>query len=128
METLMLYPTWSVKDLLSHLGFWEGRVVERYESLLRGIQPHPEDAGMDFDALNTRNHAKTHDLPLETVVQSERAAYQSLLSLVEKAPDDDLFNPSRFGWTNGAPFVDWIIGNTYGHIDEHLTDLLARLV
>jgi hypothetical protein len=127
METIMVYPTWSAKDLLSHLGFWEGRVAERYQALAQGSNPHPEDEGLNFDALNLRNYEKTHDLPLDTVTHSEQAAYQKVVALVESVPETDLFNPTRFAWTNGTPFAEWIIGNTYGHIDEHLPDLLSKI-
>jgi hypothetical protein len=39
--------------------------------------------------------------------------------LIEGAAEEDLFDPKRFGWTNGQPFADWIAGDTYEHYQEH---------
>ena len=60
---------------------------------------------------------------LDEVRREERATYLQLLAIAVNAPDDDLFNPQRFAWTQGQPFAEWIVNNTYGHYEEHQADL-----
>ena len=59
--------------------------------------------------------------------REEKDAYQKLLSAAESATEADLFDPHRFAWMKGQPLAEWIINNTYGHYDEHLTDVLRWL-
>ncbi len=117
MITTDLGNGWTIKDLIAHLGFWEETAADIYHRLLRGEQP---ESGWDVDAVNAKVYAAHRDESLAEVRQWERAAYQALVELVENAPEDDLFNPQRFPWTQGAPLADWIEGNSSGHFAEHL--------
>jgi hypothetical protein len=114
---------WAVKDLIAHIGFWEQHTAMLFSALLRGVRP--PDEGLALDDLNARVYAQNRDKPLAEVRLQERAAYEQLLLLVRNAMDDDLFNPQRFLWTEGQPFVEWIENNTYGHYAEHLADFKA---
>ena len=118
-----LYDSWSVKDLLVHLGFWERRAATVFKAL-QGGDTVPSMGGFSMDEVNARTITANHDRPLADVQAEEQAAYQDLLTLVEKSPENDLFDPQRFSWTSGQPFFDWIEGNSYGHYQEHIPALL----
>jgi hypothetical protein len=122
-DAAMLDPVdeaWTRKDVIAHLGAWERRVVDLYELLRRGEQP--EDT-METDELNARLHAASRDRPLDDVRTDEADAWQRLLELAEGATEEELFDPDRFAWTQGDPFVDWVTSNAHEHIDEHLDQL-----
>ncbi len=116
---------WSVKDLLAHFGWWANRAANLYRFLSRGETPPDED--IEIDQLNARVYAENQNRSLDDVRRWEHAAYQALLSLAAEAPEDDLFEPNRFAWTQGNPFATWIINNTYSHYEEHIGDLKAWL-
>jgi uncharacterized protein (TIGR03083 family) len=119
---------WSIKDLLAHLGWWEGWIVGIHATLLRGESPYARPLDKKaVDDLNAQALAKSHDQPLAEVRRQEEEAYRNLLSAVEKAPEEDLFDPGRFAWLQGERLAEWIINNTYGHYDEHLVDVLHWL-
>jgi len=118
---------WSVKDLLAHFGWWEQRIADLYHTLQQGAVPDPASNELLVDELNARVFAEYHDQTLPQIRRMESAAFQSILSLAETAPEDDLFNSSRFAWTAGRPFAEWISDNTYGHYEEHSNDLQAWL-
>jgi uncharacterized protein (TIGR03083 family) len=124
-EEQLLAPTlhggWSIKDLIAHVGFWEGRIVTLYGQLTRGEQPAAEEPPLD--ELNAQAFAQRQAQTLDEVRREERAAYTQLLAIAVNAADDDLFNPQRFAWTQGRPFAEWIENNTYGHYEEHAADL-----
>ena len=118
-----LYDSWSVKDLLAHLGFWERRAATVFKALQAG-EPAPNMGGFSMDEVNARTFIANHDRPLAVVQAEEQAAYRDLLALVKNAPENDLFDPQRFSWTSGQAFFGWIDGNSYGHYQEHLPALL----
>lgn len=114
---------WSMKDLLAHLGWWEQHVQDMYRDAVAGEDPGRENTAEDIDHLNARIRDMYRPWDLDRVREFERGAYDALLAMIESAPDENLFDPNRFGWTNGQPFVYWIAGNTYGHYDEHWNDI-----
>ena len=119
---------WSLKDLLAHLGWWEGWIAGIYATLLRGEAPYAHHLDpKTVDVLNAQALAKYHDQPLAEVRRHEERAYRNLLSVVQNAPEEDLFDPRRFAWLQGQPLAEWIINNSYGHYDEHLADVFGRL-
>lgn len=120
-----LHNTWSVKDLLAHIGWWEQRATDIITTLCSGGVPGNAVEFGDVNALNARTYAQNRDRPLADVRESEKAAYAALLRLVETTLEADLFDDQRFAWTGGRPLFTWIVWNTYEHYDEHLVELTA---
>jgi hypothetical protein len=111
---------WTRKDVIAHLAAWENRWVDLLERLRRGDWPDDEP---ETDALNARFHDAYRERSLGDVRDTEEAAWSRFLAAVESMTDDELFDPRRFGWTQGDPFVEWVTANASEHIDEHLEQL-----
>lgn len=118
---------WSPKDLLAHLGFWERRITEIFETLRRDDVPDSVEDQMSVDALNARAYEQNRPVPLGDLRRSEHTAYENLLALVQAMSDAELFDPQHFAWTRGEPAYHWVIGNTCGHYDEHMEALLKSI-
>jgi hypothetical protein len=114
-----LHGSWSIKDLIAHFGFWEGRIVTLYGQLLRGEEPAADPS---LDELNAQAYAQSQTKSPDEVRRDERAAYTQLLAIAVDASEDTLFNPQHFAWTQSKPFAEWIENNTYGHYEEHAED------
>jgi hypothetical protein len=119
----VLHGGWTIKDLIAHFGFWEARIVTLYGQLVRGEAPAADD--LSLDELNDQAYRLNRAGTLDEVRREERSAYSLLIALTANATDDDLFDPQRFAWTQGKPFAEWIVNNTYGHYEEHQIDLDA---
>jgi hypothetical protein len=117
----VLHGGWTIQDLIAHFGFWEARIVTLYGQLARGEKPAADD--LSLDELNDQAYQSHRAGTLDEVRQEERAAYAQLIFLAANATDDELFNPQHFAWTQGKPFAEWIVNNTYGHYEEHQADL-----
>src|SRR5664279_5434136 len=91
--------------------------------LLSGGTPKDTIGEFDVDAFNAAAFAEYHDQSLDEVRRFERQSFQLLLDQAEKAPEADLFDPQRFAWLKGATLGAWIEGNSYGHYEEHQSDL-----
>jgi hypothetical protein len=120
MDQAMLENGWTIKDLLAHIGFWEMSAVDNFQSLLSGKKIETVYTEATVDEINAQVYAEHHGQTFDQAQAWENECFQSLLAATENASDMDLFNPHRFGWTNGRPFYEWIIGNAYEHYDEHL--------
>jgi hypothetical protein len=114
-----------VKDVVAHIGFWEGRIAGLYETLKAGEVPEGAVDLSTVDELNDRVFQENQLIPWGIAQVNEKEAFLALLAVAENAPDDDLFNPDRFPWTRGTPFLQFIIENTYEHYNDHLPDLRA---
>jgi hypothetical protein len=125
VNTPLLPNGWSVKDVVAHIGFWEGRIAGLYETLRAGEVPEGAVDLSTVDELNNHVYQENQLIPWGIAQVNEKEAYLALLSVAENAPDDDLFNPDRFPWTQGTPFLQYIIENTYEHYNDHLPDLRA---
>jgi hypothetical protein len=112
--------TWTRKDVIAHLEAWERRVVANLVTLRGGGTP---DGSVETDDLNGRFFTLNRGRSLDDVLAGERDAYRSVLTAIQDATDEELFDGNHFGWTEGDPFADWFRGNTDEHYDEHLEQL-----
>lgn len=113
---------WSVKDLLAHLETWAVWAEALYPALIAGKTP--EKIG-DVDETNARIFAENRARPFREVLLAEENSFSRLRALAETAPEADLFDPLRFAWCGGQPFVNYIAWNSYEHFAEHIPDLVT---
>jgi hypothetical protein len=123
----VLHDGWSIKDTLFHIGFWERRAANLYETLRRGDTPVTARSDADVDELNARAYKEGQERSPDEVRSEEAAAHLALRQIAATAPEADLFDPARFPWAEGRAFYNWIEGNSYGHYDEHLPEVMAWL-
>lgn len=124
MPLIVLHGEWSVKDLIGHLGYWEGVVVSLFAMLRAGKTPEPFT---DVDVLNAQVLSQSRKQSLSELRRQEKTAYQKILALIDEASEQELFNINHFPGANGRPFESFISDNTYGHYAEHLPELNAWL-
>ncbi len=116
---------WSVKDILSHIIFWEQRMLNRF----RTGQGLPVPEGMTvpqfIDYLNEQNYRATRDKPLAQVLDEFRDSHRQVLEFLATLTDDDLNDPERYEWWRGEPVWHYIRGDTYEHYREHSEPIRA---
>ncbi len=120
---------WTVKDHLAHIAAWERSAV----AILTG-HPRHEALGVDevlfesgsFDAINSAVQSRSASHSLEAVQTELADVHQTLLAVLAGVGDQDLlapyeqFQPDADGQRGELPMVNWIVGNTYGHYQEHI--------
>jgi len=121
---VILHGEWSAKDLIGHLCFWEERVSTLFSVLKAGKLPEPF---LDMDLLNAEAVAEFAKLSLDQVRKREEIAYQKILTIINEASEEELFDPNYFAWTEGRNFAEFISDNTWGHYDEHIPEMIAWL-
>lgn len=117
---------WAVKDVLVHLTAWEQRTLERLQAAGTNSEPASDGVSTDeeTDRLNERFFRENWERALADVLADYHATYQRMVTAVQDASDEDLFQVGRFSWL-GSDTALWqlVAGNTYEHIQEHIDAL-----
>jgi len=128
---------WSIKDHLAHLAAWRHSLIALLEGGDRGaaIGLDQRSAGEsvnveDVDDVNAFLYRRNHERTLEEVQADFRQAQERVLALLGGMTDADLGKPYSHYQpgaenTSDDPVVGWIVGNTYGHDEEHLATIQA---
>lgn len=125
---------WSVADHMAHIAVWmEGILValdggDRWAAM-GGGPPGPEG----FDALNEQLRAPHAAKSPAEVRAWLDATHGRMLAKLRGMPIEELrrpyghYQPHENRDDAGEPFLNWVVGDTYGHYDEHLGWITAAL-
>jgi hypothetical protein len=135
-----VYGDLSVKDVVAHIVAWERMMLRWLANSQRGEPPErfapgyvvnqddPEDVFENaMNGLNDKIFRENKDRLLADVLADFQATHADVMEAVGAAPDADLFDPDRFAWRMGSPFINAVEGNTYGHYEEHIDLIRAWL-
>ena len=128
-ETQMTEPgvlgEWSVKDILSHIPYWEQRMLNRFRT--GQVPPVPEGMTWEqmIDVLNEQNYLENREKSLSEVRNEFQRSHEEVMYFLDTLSDDDLNNPGRFEWNRGEPVWHYIRGDTYAHYQEHAEQINA---
>jgi len=119
--------SWSAKDLLAHVAAWEQIMIhfhvgDRSFEDVTGLTTVPY-ASTQVDQINEALYARDRELPLPQVLQSFRSTHQELLAMLGDMSEADLARPYAPEGRSGSPLIQWIIGDSYDHYDEHRATL-----
>jgi hypothetical protein len=118
---------WAIKDHLSHLAAWERGITY----LLTG-RPRPIGMGISeaqwidltMDEINNLMYEAGRGQSAAEAMAQIRMAHAEMLDALAALDDDDLQRDyatfDRSETPTGRPVIDWVIGNTYEHYQEHL--------
>jgi hypothetical protein len=122
---------WTVKDHLAHLATWE-QFMLRYH--LGGQTPHEViglDAGtfenLDEDGLNGLIYERNTNRSVEEVLTDSRRSHEVVLSTLAQMSFADLLLPRYPNDPGRDPIINWVIGNTYHHYQEHQQTIIKEL-
>lgn len=128
---------WAITDHLVHIAAWERSALAlvqrrpRHEAL--GVGEATYEAH-DVDRVNDAIYRANRGRPLADVLRDLAETHaQMRAKLAELSPADlarpyDQYLPDQGGDQTGPrrPILDWIVGNTYEHFDEHRAWMAAR--
>ncbi|MFO7663439.1 MAG: DinB family protein [Chloroflexota bacterium] len=126
---------WAVKDHLMHLATWEGGIAAllRKKSRAGGMGlTESEWRELKTDALNDLVFERNRHRSLADIRAYYSRVHEDLLAALDDLSDEDLyrsytyFQPDEGGRPKTAPIINRIIGNTYGHYNEHIRYFAGR--
>jgi hypothetical protein len=119
---------WSVKDNLIHVAAWEQFMLSHY---LRGLPSHEamgtnQDTlrGLDETGLNRMIYERNRDRATADVLYEFRRSHQQVVEAIGATPWEKLTAPNPED-QQGRPVLEWVVGNTYDHYDEHRENIVG---
>lgn len=98
---------WSVKDVLGHVAYWEGRAIGTVERALSG-EPEPSVSDTSVDTINHGVHAERADWSIDQALSELHGTHERFMAALRQHPNID---------------PDLIEGDTFEHYDEHAADI-----
>lgn len=118
---------WSAKDHLAHVADWEdcllGYLNGRDAMQTFGLRE--EDVDDTDDGINAALQQRSAGLSAAEARQKFAASHAAVMAALEALTDADIarplvsYLPDRDDEVARQPVLDRIVGNTYGHYDEH---------
>jgi DinB superfamily len=112
---------WSAREMLAHLGYWTGHAAE---ALHHAAQGRTEDFGQDEMDVDERNAVVARvaaQTELATVRQREQAAFEALLTAMQRA--DPAWLDERVAYGDSLEQV--IRDDGADHYQEHAAEIRA---
>lgn len=118
---------WRIKDILAHIAAWE-EVLIRFHIQ---AQPFGQVVGsetIDYwesteDETNEHFYQRHRDWSGERVLSYLQETHEKLSEVIEALPEDALANPTVQSAASAQPMnplIDYVIGNTIAHYEEHV--------
>lgn len=122
---------WSVKDQLAHIMHWEQWLIRHHiggespQEILKMSQQ--EDDELDVDELNDIIFQQHHERPLQDILEESQKTHQQTVALLSAMSYDDFMRPRYPDDPEGRPLLNWILGDTTEHYEEHTPAIQAIL-
>jgi len=114
---------WSIKDVLAHIAACQTLLITTLFKAEKGVTPDIIEGGTMVDQQNEKFYREMKDRSFDQVWDDLDASYHQILSRLEGWKEKDLFDPKRFKWMKGAPFAEYIAGDSYEHYAEHAAQI-----
>ncbi|GHO87837.1 ClbS/DfsB family four-helix bundle protein [Dictyobacter formicarum] len=109
---------WSIKDNIAHLTTWQKYLIGVLTAIHNKETTFPNPTpGMSEDEENELYYQANKDRSLSDVQNEFAAVYQQTRDAVELLSEEELNMPLE-QW-KGQPVWPNIVGNTFGHYEEH---------
>ena len=128
METPGVEGTWSVKEVVAHLTWYERAVVDGARQVAStGAFTRPGDGAAGMDERNARIAAESRARPVSDVLAEADEVFDQLLKVIAACPDD-LLNDSRLiGLPGDIPPWMRVANTSYTHYRQHAESIRAWL-
>ncbi len=114
---------WSPKDNLAHLTEWMKILMNYHMDKLPAHEaaelPPEATAGWDWEVINPLLFERNREKPLEQVLSEMHAVYTRLTAKLRGMSFEDLMAPRHPDAPEKGPLLDWILGDTTEHFQEH---------
>jgi hypothetical protein len=120
---------WSVKDIITHLTYYERWIADRLHEALRGEVYRPGELDrLPFDERNDRIYQQRRAQPLAEALTESHAAFERLVAGVEAHTEAYLVEPQQFEGAP-APVIIWqfLRSEVYDHYGRHAPAIVAWL-
>jgi len=89
--------TWSIKDIVAHVTWWEEESLIHLPHILAGEKPPKYSTQYGgIDAFNALKHEEKKDLSLNTILVQRDETHRRLIEFIQQVPEDQIARETRF--------------------------------
>ena len=104
--------SWSIKDIIAHVTWWEEEALTHLPSILEGEQPPRYSITYGgIDAFNAKKYEEKKDLSISKVLQQRDETHRRLIDFLHQVPEAQIEREARFRRRLRL--------DTYGHYPKH---------
>jgi len=115
-----LYPTWTIKEFLSHLTGWDDACIASLRAVAHGDAP-ATPAAQGIDPYNASTVHEREALSLEQVIQEWEATRVDFIRAIRELPVEKIGEPFVFPWgpkSTLARMVQIFVEHEHEHVEE----------
>ncbi|MGD1893359.1 MAG: ClbS/DfsB family four-helix bundle protein [Cyclobacteriaceae bacterium] len=110
----------NIRDVLAHLHRWHLMVLDWYKVGMKGDTPDIPAKGYNWRQLPKLNREiweKYSSTDLKQVEEMFEQSHDSIMKVVEKHSNDELFERGRYKWTGNNALGAYLVSCTASHYD-----------
>lgn len=119
-------PAWQVRDVLGHLGVWNGEAALSLEAHAAGGQYTCIETSGLYDPYNEQAVLERRAWPMADVWAEYETTHDRLDAAIETMPPDRWDTPIQYPWTELGSVVGLVVLMTEHETSDHCEPLLAR--
>ena len=128
MEIAGVEGTWSVKEIVAHLTWYERAVVDGARQVMSGgAFTRPGGGAGGMDERNARIAAESRARPAADVLAEAEKVFGQLLQVIGGCPDNLLNDAKLLGLPDDIPPWMRVANNSYLHYHQHAQSIQAWL-
>jgi rhodanese-related sulfurtransferase len=113
--------SWAARDFLVNITLWKKLQTQKLATAVRGDEP-PVWRDMELvHKLNGDAFTRSQGLSFEEVQAEGAVVFAAFIAQVESMSEEELADPSRYGWQEGEPLWQETLGNGLWHPLSQLT-------
>ena len=117
---------WQVRDMLGHLGVWNGEAARSLETHAAGGAYTCIEGTVLYDAYNERAVLERRAWPMADVWAEYEATHDRLEAAIATMPPDRWDTPVQYPWTELGSVVGLVVLMTEHETSDHCEPMLAR--
>lgn len=118
----IIYPGWTIKEVLAHIAGWDELAVEMLRMCHTGTIP-TELHVQSIDRYNAQAVEQRKHLTLQETMDDWQAVRQQLLELANATSEEDLTRPIAYPWGGKGNMLD-VLAILADHEDEHAVEIV----
>jgi uncharacterized damage-inducible protein DinB len=115
--------TWSVKDVIAHMVYWDEEFLEGLKILREGKYPDYLDS--DWDEVNAREVESRKGLSLEELARSLGQSGEMIRQYLEGLGEEEFSASRGLKWRDWDVTIEWVLQGLIGHDRHHTKKMLS---
>jgi len=117
---------WSLKDIIAHVVSWESWMCANLETAVSGNPAPVPQNDNDVDGMNAEFTIENNTKSVAQVLAEFAGNEARVEAAITAVPEEALLDKDYYPWRNGRPLSWMVVGNTFGHYQDHIEPIVSK--